>query len=98
MQVVRRNLTRLPCDFPADFDIDAYQIFQGMPQRVLCDGDSLNLGGREIRVIHTPGHHQLDIPVSLIADIEIGFVQSAEAEKFKQGNGLFEFHDFIIHI
>lgn len=154
-QVVRKDLTRFPCDFPAGFDIDAYQIFRGMPQRVLTDGDSLNLGGREIQVIHTPGHspghccfyepsrnylysgdlvykgcldafypttdpllfyrsirrlreyrinkvlpghHQLDIPVSLIADIEAGFAQLAEAGKLKQGNGLFEFHDFRIHI
>lgn len=56
LQVVKNNLTRLPCSFPRDFDINAYQIFQGMPQRILQDGDFLNLGGREIQVIHTPGH------------------------------------------
>lgn len=56
LQVVKNNLTRLPCNFPRDFDINAYQIFQGMPQRILQDGDFLNLGGREIQVIHTPGH------------------------------------------
>lgn len=98
LQVVKNNLTRLPCDFPKDFDINAYQIFQGMPQRILHDGDFLNLGEREIQVIHTPGHHQLDIPVSLIADIEAGFAQLSRAGKLKQGNGLFEFRDFQIHI
>lgn len=46
LQVVKNNLTRLPCDFPRDFDINAYQIFQGIPQRILHDGDFLNLGGR----------------------------------------------------
>ena len=56
LQVVKNNLTRLPCDFPRDFDINAYQIFQGIPQRILHDGDFLNLGGREIQVVHTPGH------------------------------------------
>jgi len=148
LQVVKNNLTRLPCDFPRDFDINAYQIFQGMPQRILHDGNFLNLGGREIQVIHTPGHspghccfyepernylysgdliykgsldafypttdphlfyqsirrirkynikkvlpghHQLDIPVSLIADIEAGFAQLERAGKLKQGNGLFKF-------
>ncbi len=126
-----------------------------IPQRILQDGDFLNLGGREIQVIHTPGHspghccfyepernylysgdliykgcldafypttdpqlffqsikkvrefkidrvlpghHQLDIPVSLIADIEAGFSQLEETGKLKQGNGLFEFRDFQIHI
>ena len=42
LQVVKNNLTRLPCDFPRDFDINAYQIFQGIPQRILHDGDFLN--------------------------------------------------------
>lgn len=45
-----------------------------------------------------PGHHQLDIPVSLIADIEAGFAQLERAGKLKQGNGLFKFQDFQIHI
>lgn len=45
-----------------------------------------------------PGHHQLDIPVSLIADIEAGFAKLSRAGKLKQGNGLFEFRDFQIHI
>ena len=56
LQIVKNNLTRLPCDFPRDFDINAYRIFQGIPQRILHDGDFLNLGGREIQVVHTPGH------------------------------------------
>ena len=138
MQVVKDNLAKIPCNFPPEFDINAYQIFQGIPQRILHDGDFLNLGGREIQVVHTlghspghccfyepernylysgdliykgsldafypttdpklfyqsirrirkynikkvlPGHHQLDIPVSLIADIEAGFAQLERAGK-----------------
>lgn len=56
LKTVKENLTKLFCDFPPDFDINAYQIFQGIPQMLLHDGACLNLGGREIRVIHTPGH------------------------------------------
>ncbi|MDO4323058.1 MAG: MBL fold metallo-hydrolase [Lachnospiraceae bacterium] len=102
LQAVKKNLTKPPCDFPADFDIDAYQIFQGIPQGILHDGDSLNLGGREIQVIHTPGHypghHQLNISVSLIHEIENGFEQLEEAGKLKQGKGMFDFGDLQIHI
>lgn len=155
LQVVKKNLTRLPCNFPTGFDIDAYRIFQGTPQRILHDGDRMDLGGREIRVIHTPGHspghccfyepgrdylysgdliykgclyafypttdpqlfyrsvrliqeykiakvlpghHQLDIPVSLIGEIEAGFAQIERNGQLKQGNGLFEFGDFQIQI
>lgn len=44
------------CDLPEDYDIDAYTIFQGAPSKLLKDGDGISLGGREIQVIHTPGH------------------------------------------
>ena len=56
LQVVKRNLTARPCDFPAGFSVDDYQLFQGAPQRILSDGDHLDLGGRSLTVVHTPGH------------------------------------------
>ncbi len=155
LQTVKNNLTKFPCDFPAGFDIDAYRVFQGVPQIVLHDGDWLDLGDRKIQVVHTPGHspghccfyepgrnylfsgdliykgclyafypttdpqlfyhsvkrvqkykisrilpghHQLNIPVSMIDEIEAGFAQIEESGKLKQGNGLFEFRDFQIQI
>ncbi len=155
LQAVKNSLTKFPCDFPAEFDMDAYRIFQGKPQSVLRDGDWLDLGGRRIQVVHTPGHspghccfyepgrdylfsgdliykgclyafypttdpqlfyrsikrvqkykiarvlpghHQLDIPVSLIDEIEAGFAQIERSGKLRQGNGLFEFGNFQIQI
>ena len=56
LQVVKNNLTKYPCNFPAEFDIDAYRVFQGLPQKVLRDGDWLDLGSRKLQVVHTPGH------------------------------------------
>lgn len=151
----QKSLTMLPCDFPADFDIEDYQIFQGVPQRILHDGDWLDLGERRIQVIHTPGHspghscfyepergylysgdliykgclyafypttdprlfyesvrrvnnypiakilpghHQLDIPVSMMDEIEDGFAQIERSGLLRQGNGTFEFGDFQIKI
>lgn len=44
------------CDPPEDFDVSAYQLFQGTPTRVLTDGDCIDLGGRVLQVLHTPGH------------------------------------------
>lgn len=155
LQVAKSNLSNPPCQFPADFNIGDYRIFQGTPQRVLRDNNWLDLGGRKIRVVHTPGHspghccfyepgrnylysgdliykgclyafypttdpvlfyksvkmvqdyniervlpghHQLDIPVSLICDIEAGFAQIEKNGQLQQGNGLFDFGDFQIHI
>lgn len=155
LQAVKDNLTRVPCAFPPDFAIDNYQIFRGTPQRILHDGDRLDLGGRTLLVIHTPGHspghccyyeperkylysgdliyqgcldafypttdprlfyqsvkriqtyevdrlfpghHQLDIPVALIAEISAGFSQLEQEGMLQQGNGIFDFGNIQIHI
>lgn len=44
------------CDLPENFDIDTYEFFQGTPTKVLKDNDTIDLGGRVIQVLHTPGH------------------------------------------
>lgn len=44
------------CDLPENFDVSGYTMFQGMPTRVLKDGDAIDIGGRVIEVLHTPGH------------------------------------------
>lgn len=155
LKAVRESLTMLPCDFPAGFSIDDYQVFQGEPQRLLHDGDRLELGLRDIQVIHTPGHspghccfyepergylfsgdliykgclyahypttnpglfydsvkkirkysiarllpghHSLDIPVSLVAEIEAGFGQIEHQGRLTQGSGVFDFGSFQIQI
>lgn len=55
VQVVK-NMVADRCVLPKDFDIHSYAIFQGKPNRVLKDGDTIDLGGRNIQVLHTPGH------------------------------------------
>nr|WP_326185820.1 MBL fold metallo-hydrolase [uncultured Oscillibacter sp.] len=44
------------CDLPDGFHIDDYVFFQGTPARVLRDNDWIDLGGRRLQVLHTPGH------------------------------------------
>ena len=44
------------CNPPDDYDVNTYKLFQGTPTRVLHDGDTIDLGGRTITVLHTPGH------------------------------------------
>ncbi len=155
LETVKKNRLRQPCDFPPEFHIENYQIFQGKPDRILHHHDILDLGGRIIQVIHTPGHspghccfydkereylftgdliykgcldafypttdpllfhasvkkiqnyrisrilpghHQLDVPVSLADDIADGFARIEQAGKLRQGSGLFDFGTFQIHI
>ena len=117
MQVVKDNLTKIPCNFPPEFDINAYQIFQG--RKYLYSGDLVYKGClyafypttdpqlfyQSVKQVQKfkierimPGHHKLNIPVSLINTIEAGFAQLERNGQLKQGNGLFEFGEFQIQI
>lgn len=44
------------CDLPEGYDVSTYEFFQGTPTRVLKGGEVIDLGGRSIEVLHTPGH------------------------------------------
>ena len=51
-----KNMVADRCELPEDFCINGYAIFQGKPGRLLDEGDTIDLGGRTIQVLHTPGH------------------------------------------
>ncbi len=55
LQAVTELLSR-DCCLPQDFSLEKYRIFQGNPTRVLHDQDSIDIGGRVLQVLHTPGH------------------------------------------
>lgn len=44
------------CVPPRGFDVETYELFQGTPAKVLHGGETIELGGRVVEVIHTPGH------------------------------------------
>ena len=44
------------CDLPDGYDVNGYELFQGTPVKILTDHDIIDIGGREIEVLHTPGH------------------------------------------
>ena len=43
-------------ELPERFSESGYKLFRGSPDRVLRDGERIELGGRSLEVIHTPGH------------------------------------------
>ena len=51
-----RDMVTDRCDLPEGYDVNDYEFFQGTPARLLQDGDTIDLGGRVITVLHTPGH------------------------------------------
>ena len=55
-QSLIRQMLVQGCDLPKDYSVDSYELFQGEPKRLLNDGDTIELGERSIRAIHTPGH------------------------------------------
>lgn len=44
------------CDLPEGYNVNNYEFFQGTPTGVLKDNDIIDIGGRSIQVLHTPGH------------------------------------------
>lgn len=51
-----REMVADRCDLPEGYDLSGYEFFQGRPTRLLNDEDTIDLGGRVIKVLHTPGH------------------------------------------
>ncbi len=44
------------CDLPDGFDVNAYEMFQGTPTKILDGGEIIDIGNRKVEVLHTPGH------------------------------------------
>lgn len=154
-EVVKRNLTREPCAFPEGFSPEGYEVYSGGADRLLRDGDLLELGNRTLRVLHTPGHspghccffeeergdlytgdllyrgcldafypttdpelflrsvkrvgelsvnrilpghHRLPVPLDMPGRVENALDALKNSGRLRQGEGVFDFGDFQIHI
>ena len=44
------------CDLPNNFNVYDYELFQGIPTKIVTDHDVIDIGEGQIEVLHTPGH------------------------------------------
>lgn len=58
LAAIRADFARSPFTTPppANFDLATWRPFQARPTRLLADGETIDLGGRQLTVLHTPGH------------------------------------------
>lgn len=75
LSVVKKNLIYNHCDFPKDFDINKYSVYQKGANYILHDNEIINLGNRILKIIHTPGHSPGHI---CLYDIECKYLFSGD--------------------
>lgn len=56
LDYIKSLVIEIPFKQPKSFNLENYTIFQGIPTMILKDGDEIDLGNRQLKVIHTPGH------------------------------------------
>ncbi|CAH0307855.1 Hydroxyacylglutathione hydrolase GloC [Peribacillus simplex] len=72
LEQIRENMARdITVPIPESFDPFTYKPYQGSPDRLLSDGDTIDLGNRSLGIYHTPGHSPGHIS---ILDNETGYL------------------------
>lgn len=56
IEFIKKDVVKDVKVFPTEFCIGDYEVFKGKPKNILKDNDIVDIGGRKIKVIHTPGH------------------------------------------
>lgn len=57
LEQIREDISRdLIRRTPDNFDLSTYKPYQGQPTGFLEDGDLIDIGNRQLKVYHTPGH------------------------------------------
>ncbi|MDF9762839.1 glyoxylase-like metal-dependent hydrolase (beta-lactamase superfamily II) [Peribacillus simplex] len=72
LEQIRKEMARdITITIPESFDPITYKPFQGYPDKLLTDGETIDLGNRSLGIYHTPGHSPGHIS---ILDNETGYL------------------------
>lgn len=70
--------------------------------KVLGDHDIIDIGGRRIEVIHTPGHspghHSMDIHPEIMSRMRKEFSRLKKEGRLCHGSGIYEFDDWSVKL
>lgn len=76
IEQIRRDISRdITKPVPESFNPDTYTPFQGKPTGLLKDKDVIDIGGRQLTILHTPGHSPGHIS---ILDDKVGYLFSGD--------------------
>ena len=58
LNIIKNNIMKeaFTINPPEEFNINDYTVYKGEPTKLLKDNDIIDIGSREIKVLHTPGH------------------------------------------
>lgn len=57
IEQIRKDVSRdISIPTPKSFNPETYKPFQGIPTGLLTDGDTIEIGNRNLTIYHTPGH------------------------------------------
>ena len=84
------------CELPEGYDVGSYEMFQGRPSVVLHGGEEIDIGGRIIKVFHTPGHSPGHMCFWEPERGYLFFRGLKECGKLRHGSGTFDHGDWAV--
>ncbi|GCD11053.1 MBL fold metallo-hydrolase [Clostridium tagluense] len=107
LSVIKKNVMSEPFSKnpPVEFNIEDYKIYTGDPTKILNDNDIIDIKQSIDKISSLkgitkvlPAHNELNVKVDLISSIKNAFEDIEDKGMLKQGNGIFHFCEFSIHI
>lgn len=91
-----REMVADRCDLPDGFDVNDYELFQGMPTKVLVDSLE-KISALPVRRVF-PAHHSLEISPEILIHMRDAFRQLKAEGKLHHGSGTFHYGEWGVRL